>query len=59
MSIARKVKTPIEFVVSAARASNANIQNMQPLAMRLREMGMPLYGCVTPTGYSWEVPIRG
>src|SRR5579863_4500666 len=48
-----KVKTPIEFVVSAARASSADIQNMQPLANAVREMGMPLYGCVTPNGYSW------
>ncbi len=49
-----KVKTPIEFVVSAARASNADIENMQPLANAVREMGMPLYGCVTPNGYSWN-----
>jgi uncharacterized protein (DUF1800 family) len=48
-----KVKTPIEFVVSAARAGNADIENMQPLANAVREMGMPLYGCVTPNGYSW------
>ena len=48
-----KVKTPIEFVVSAARASNADVQNLQPLANATREMGMPLYGCVTPNGYSW------
>jgi uncharacterized protein (DUF1800 family) len=49
-----KVKTPVEFVVSAARASNADIENMQPLANAVREMGMPLYGCVTPNGYSWK-----
>jgi uncharacterized protein (DUF1800 family) len=49
-----KVKTPIEFVVSAARAANADIENMQPLANAVREMGMPLYGCVTPNGYSWQ-----
>jgi uncharacterized protein (DUF1800 family) len=49
-----KVKTPIEFVVSAARASNAEIDNLQPLANAMREMGMPLYGCVTPNGYSWS-----
>jgi uncharacterized protein (DUF1800 family) len=49
-----KVKTPIEFVVSAARAGNADIENMQPLANAVREMGMPLYGCVTPNGYSWK-----
>jgi uncharacterized protein (DUF1800 family) len=49
-----KVKTPIEFVVSAARAGNADIENMQPLANAVREMGMPLYGCVTPNGYGWQ-----
>jgi uncharacterized protein (DUF1800 family) len=51
-----KVKTPLEFVVSAARASNAQIQNYQPLENALRQMGMPLYGCVPPTGYKWEAP---
>jgi uncharacterized protein (DUF1800 family) len=49
-----KVKTPLEFVVSAARASNANIQNFQPLMNALRQMGMPLYGCMPPTGYKWD-----
>jgi uncharacterized protein (DUF1800 family) len=49
-----KVKTPVEFVVSAARASDANIENLQPLANAVRDMGMPLYGCVTPNGYSWQ-----
>src|SRR5262249_23467440 len=44
----------VEFVVSAARAANADIRNMQPLANAAREMGMPLYGCVTPNGYSWK-----
>jgi uncharacterized protein (DUF1800 family) len=49
-----KVKTPLEFVVSAARASNAQIENYQPFENALRQMGMPLYGCVPPTGYKWE-----
>ncbi len=49
-----KVKTPIEFVVSAARASSATADNLQPLANALRDMGMPLYGAVPPTGYKWE-----
>ena len=47
-----KVKTPLEYVVSAARASGANITNAQPLVNALNQMGMPLYGCVPPTGYS-------
>jgi uncharacterized protein (DUF1800 family) len=49
-----KIKTPLEYVVSAARASNANIENMQPLVAALRQMGMPLYGAVPPTGYKWD-----
>jgi hypothetical protein len=49
-----KVKTPLEFVVSAARASNADITNDQPLENALRQMGMPLYGCVPPSGYKWD-----
>jgi uncharacterized protein (DUF1800 family) len=49
-----KVKTPIEFVVSAARAGNAQIENYQPLQNALRQMGMPLYGCIPPTGYKWD-----
>jgi uncharacterized protein (DUF1800 family) len=49
-----KVKTPIEFIVSAARAGNADVENFQPLVNALRQMGMPLYGCVPPTGYKWE-----
>ncbi|HUD54039.1 MAG TPA: DUF1800 domain-containing protein [Terracidiphilus sp.] len=49
-----KVKTPIEYVVSAVRASDANIDNLRPIANQLRTLGMPLYGCVPPTGYNWK-----
>jgi uncharacterized protein (DUF1800 family) len=49
-----KVKTPLEFVVSAARASNADVQNFQPLIAALNQMGMPLYGCIPPSGYDWN-----
>jgi uncharacterized protein (DUF1800 family) len=49
-----KVKTPIEYVVSAARASNAEIDNYLPLANQLRQMGMPVYGAIPPTGYNWQ-----
>jgi uncharacterized protein (DUF1800 family) len=47
-----KVKTPLEFVVSAVRATGATVVNPQPLIAELRQLGMPLYGCVPPTGYS-------
>jgi uncharacterized protein (DUF1800 family) len=49
-----KVKTPLEYVVSAVRASNANVVNFEPLVNALRQMGMPLYGCVPPVGYKWD-----
>jgi uncharacterized protein (DUF1800 family) len=49
-----KVKTPIEFVVSAVRASGANVNNPLPLVNALDKLGMPLYGMQTPNGYSWK-----
>ena len=49
-----KVKTPIEFVASAVRASGAITDNLQPLAIVLHDMGMTLYGSVPPTGYNWQ-----
>jgi hypothetical protein len=49
-----KVKTPLEFVVSAVRASGADISDALPLAQTLNQMGMPLYGAQPPTGYSMK-----
>jgi uncharacterized protein (DUF1800 family) len=49
-----KMKTPFEFVASAARASGADIQNAQPLVGTLNRMGMPLYAMQPPTGYSMK-----
>jgi uncharacterized protein (DUF1800 family) len=49
-----KVKTPLEFIASAARASNLSALSMEPLVNALRDMGMPLYGAVPPTGYNWQ-----
>jgi hypothetical protein len=48
-----KVKTPEEFVVSAVRASGANVVNSLALVQALDKLGMPLYGMQTPNGYSW------
>jgi uncharacterized protein (DUF1800 family) len=48
-----KVKTPLEFVASAVRASNADVVNAIPLMQALDRLGMPLYGMQTPNGYSW------
>jgi uncharacterized protein (DUF1800 family) len=49
-----KVKTPLEFVVSAVRASGAEVNDALPLARQLQHMGMQLYGMQPPTGYSMK-----
>ena len=49
-----KVKTPLEFVVSAVRASGATVNSSLPLIAALDKLGMPLYGMQTPNGYSWK-----
>ena len=49
---AAKIKTPFELVASAIRAVNGETQGGLPLANTLRTMGMPLYLCQPPTGYS-------
>ncbi len=48
----KKVKTPLEFVTSAIRATGTQIQNPQPVVQALNKMGMPLYQMQPPTGYS-------
>jgi uncharacterized protein (DUF1800 family) len=49
-----KVKTPFDFVVSAVRASGADVEHAQPLIQQLQKLGMPLYGMQTPNGYSMK-----
>ncbi len=49
-----KVKTPEEFVISAVRASGAEVTNPVALVQSLDKLGMPLYGMQTPNGYSWK-----
>jgi uncharacterized protein (DUF1800 family) len=49
-----KVKTPLEFIVSAARATGAQVDDALPLVRQLQNMGMPLYGMQPPTGYSMK-----
>lgn len=48
---AAKVKTPLEFVVSAVRAAEAQVDDASSLARRIAAMGMPLYLQQPPTGY--------
>jgi uncharacterized protein (DUF1800 family) len=46
-----KLKTPFEFLVSAMRATGADVQDALPLVRTLQQLGMPLYQCQPPTGY--------
>jgi uncharacterized protein (DUF1800 family) len=47
-----KVKTPLELVVSAVRATDAQVDFAIPLAAQIAQLGEPLYRKVEPTGYS-------
>ena len=47
-----KVKTPLELVVSAIRASDAEVDFAIPLSMQIAQLGEPLYRKIEPTGYS-------
>jgi uncharacterized protein (DUF1800 family) len=49
-----KVKTPLEFVASAVRATGAEVEDTLALTRQLNNMGMPLYGAQPPTGYSMK-----
>jgi uncharacterized protein (DUF1800 family) len=49
-----KVKTPVEFMASALRASGATVRNPLPLVQAMDRLGMPIYGMQTPNGYSWK-----
>ncbi len=47
-----KIKTPFELVVSALRATHAEITMALPLVYWVGRIGEPLYLCQPPTGYS-------
>ena len=53
-TVQAKLKTPLEYVSSAVRASGAEVGNPLPLVQSLQQLGMPLYGCQPPTGYKWD-----
>ncbi|MCZ2149291.1 MAG: DUF1800 domain-containing protein [Bryobacterales bacterium] len=48
----KKTKSPLEMVVSAVRALDANVDNAFILAQVIGRMGEPLYRKQEPTGYS-------
>jgi uncharacterized protein (DUF1800 family) len=47
-----KVKTPFEMIVSAVRATGAQVDFAFPLANQIAQLGEPLYRKLEPTGYS-------
>jgi uncharacterized protein (DUF1800 family) len=47
-----KPKTPVEFAASALRAADAQVSHGRGVGGFLTNMGMPLYACVPPTGYT-------
>ncbi len=49
-----KVKTPLEVIASAVRATGAEVDYAFPLAQRVGQLGEPLYRKIEPTGYSNE-----
>ena len=46
-----KLKSPLEVVVGAVRALNADVTDTSVLAQEIASLGQPLYGKVEPTGY--------
>lgn len=47
-----KVKTPFEMIVSAVRASGADVESPLALDRQIAQLGEPLYLKIEPTGYS-------
>lgn len=49
-----KLKTPLEFLISALRASSADVSAPDSILQNLTAMGMQPYGMPVPTGYSMK-----
>jgi uncharacterized protein (DUF1800 family) len=50
-SYGQKYKTPYQYVISAVRAASLPVGNARPFLGMMEELGMPLFGCLTPDGY--------
>jgi uncharacterized protein (DUF1800 family) len=46
-----KLKSPLEMIVSAMRALNADVSDTFAIAQRIADLGEPLYGKLEPPGY--------
>jgi uncharacterized protein (DUF1800 family) len=47
-----KLKTPQDFVISAVRAVGADVESTAGMQAAIAELGMPVYGMLTPNGYA-------
>lgn len=47
-----KFKTPLEFVLSALRATDAVVGDAGPVVNAVQDLGLRIYGCEDPTGWS-------
>lgn len=46
-----KFKSPYRYVISAIRSSGLPVADTKRIAALLKQLGEPLYGCLTPDGY--------
>ena len=46
-----KFKTPYQYVISSIRSTGIELNNVKPLNSLLSQLGMPIYGCLSPNGY--------
>ena len=51
-----KMKSPLEYVVSALRATRASVTNVRSFTGTIGTLGEPLYQCQPPTGYGDRAP---
>jgi len=47
----QKFKTPYQYVISLVRSADLQDVNLSAINGILGQMGMPVYGCITPDGY--------
>jgi Protein of unknown function (DUF1800) len=50
-TVAKKYKSPYQYVISAVRLTGEPVLNMQPLLGTMAQLGEPLFGYQTPDGY--------
>ena len=50
LDISGKFKSPNRYVISGLRATGTRVENHLLVQRALRQMGMPLYGILTPDG---------